>query len=93
MRLNPNRLPPECFDFRVSGIPCIVCVTHYLPEVPAKLSGHPDTWEPPEPGEFEFELYDRKGYRAKWLEEKVDDTNFLAIEDTYLAQRRKYHGH
>lgn len=90
MRLNPTRLPPECFDFRVSGIPCFVCVTLYDPGTSAKLTGHPDTWEAPDPGEFEFELFDRKGYRAKWLEEKITDSVSIAVEDAYLKHRRKY---
>lgn len=87
MRLDPNRLPSECFDFKVSGIPCIVCVTHYEPDVPANLSGHPDTWDPPEPGEFEYELYDRKGYRAKWLEDKVREDEFFSMWKKFEDRR------
>ena len=87
MRLNTKQLPSDCFDFRVSGIPCIVCVTHYVPDVPAKLSGHPDTWEPPEPGELEFECYDRKGYRAKWLEEKVTPLIEAQVHEKYQGVR------
>lgn len=90
MRLNIHSLPSDCFAFRLSGLPCYVCVTHYEPEIPANLSGHPDSWTPSEGGELEFEVYDRKGYRAEWLEEKVDDTSFLAIEAAYLEHRRKY---
>lgn len=90
MRLNPSRLPPECFDFRVSGIPCFVCVTHYEPDVPANLSGHPDNWSPPEGGEIEFDLYDRKGYRAKWLEEKVTDVITNDIFERWEAIKREH---
>jgi hypothetical protein len=89
MRLNTKQLPSDCFDFRVSGIPCIVCVTHYEPTVAANLSGHPDNWSPPEWGEIEFELYDRKGYRAKWLEEKLTDSVEAVIFDTYEEHRRR----
>lgn len=83
MRINPKNLPPECFDFVVSGIPCIVCVTHYRPEIPAKMSGHPDSWEPPEAGEFEYEFYDRKGYRAVWLDEKVTPAIEVSIFEKF----------
>lgn len=31
-----------------------VNITDYVPYRPAKLSGHPDTWQPPEGGELEF---------------------------------------
>jgi hypothetical protein len=29
--------------------------------------------EPPEPEEFEYQLLDRKGYRAEWLDRFVND--------------------
>lgn len=90
MRLNPSRLPSECFDFRVSGIPCFVCVTHYEPYVPANLSGHPDNWSPPEYGEIEFELYDRRGYRAKWLEVKTTNDIEQAIFEKYEELKREH---
>lgn len=31
-----------------------------------------DYSHPAEGGEIEWEIYDRKGYRAKWLEAKMD---------------------
>lgn len=42
--------------------------------------------DPGSPGaaeEVEFELYDRKGYQAKWLEAKCDSTN---VHDDVLRQ-------
>jgi len=90
MRLNTKQLPSDCFHFRIAGLPCIVCVTHYVPDVPAKLSGHPDTWEPPESGELEFECYDRKGYRAKWLEEKVDESVIDTVWNQYKEVLREH---
>jgi len=33
------------------------------------------TWDYPGYSEFEFELYDRKGYRAKWLERKIENNS------------------
>ncbi len=90
MKINPDKLQSDCFEFRLKGIPCIVCVTNYSPEIPAKLNGHPDTWDAPDPGELEFELYDRKGYRAEWLEDKVDDTILFSIEEAYDKHRRSY---
>lgn len=72
------------FDTRVQGIPCEVKVTYYTPTVPALRFGHPDRWMPEEPAEFEYELYDRKGYRAKWLERKVTDKDDDNIFEEYL---------
>lgn len=60
------------FDTQIEGIPCQCRVTDYQKGSPALILPH-GGGHPPEPEEFEFELYDRKGYRAKWLEKKVND--------------------
>ena len=67
------------FESRVAGIPCKVRVTHYTPYVPESWSG------PAEGGDFEYELLDRKGYRAKWLEAKVTEADVERLEKEYLA--------
>ena len=67
------------FESHVQGIPCKVRVTYATPYVPA-------SWDSPEEsGEFEFELLDRKGYRAKWLEAKVTEADVDRLEKEYLA--------
>ena len=73
------------FNSTVSGIPCIIKVTEYT-NVPARISG---LWENSSPAEFEFEyeVFDRKGYRALWLEEKLmpaDDDRLAEEFITYL---------
>ena len=60
------------FVTQVEGIPCICRVTHYCPETPMWGSGYGDC-EPPEPEEFAYQILDRKGHRALWLERKVDE--------------------
>lgn len=62
------------FNTRVGGIPCKCHVTHYSTGSPMQVygSGMGDC-EPPEPEEFEYELLDRKGYRAEWLDRFVND--------------------
>jgi hypothetical protein len=57
----------------VAGIPCIVAVTHYEGYVPAYTSGAPENCYPAEGGWGEYEILDRKGYRAAWLERKITD--------------------
>ena len=59
------------FDTKVAGIPCQCQVTYSTPYIPANLNGHPDNWTPPEGGDFEFVLLDRRGYKAAWLERKL----------------------
>ena len=67
------------FESHVQGIPCKVRVTYATPYVPASWNS------PEESGEFEFELLDRKGYRAKWLEAKVTEADVDRLEKEYLA--------
>lgn len=40
-------------------MPVTVVIDHAEPEVPAKLTGHPDTWAPAEGGEIEWHLEPR----------------------------------
>jgi len=64
----------EVVETSVSGIPCLAKVTSFL-RVPAwKGSAHncPSDLDYYGYTEIEFELYDRKGYRAGWLESKLD---------------------
>lgn len=65
---------------RVCGIPAQVEITAYSPGRPARLCGHPDTWAPPEYAEFEFQVCDRRGRPAPWLERKLTDVDRLDIE-------------
>lgn len=71
------------FDTKVNGIPCICKVTHYSPYKPMRITGPGmGDCDPPEYEEFEFELLDRKGYSAPWLQKKVT----RAIEDDLLEE-------
>lgn len=63
------------FDTYVAGIPCRCRVTLYQGYRPGSLL------EPPDEQEFEFEILDRRGRRARWLERKVtagDEARLLA---------------
>lgn len=65
------------FESHVAGIPCKVRVTYSTPYIPESFNG------PAEGGDFEFELLDRKGYRAKWLEAKLTDDDYWRLQDEY----------
>jgi hypothetical protein len=55
----------DIFNTTACGIPCQVEVTSYRP-------GTPDgRWEPGDPTEIEWQLLDRRGRRAPWLERKL----------------------
>ena len=57
----------------IAGIPCQVDVTHYE-------AYDPGSWhEPPSGGEIAFDVYDRRGYPAAWLERKVTEDDEARI--------------
>jgi len=67
-------------DVRVCGIPAIARVLHYRPYEPAYRRGHPDNWEPASPPEIDFEILDRRGRPAPWLERKLTERERERIE-------------
>lgn len=74
-------------ESRIQGIPCLVVVTAYSPAVPSNRNVDPDR-DPYDPGCFEFEVYDRKGYHAPWLEEKMDDDDVDRFFQEFRAEMR-----
>jgi len=69
------------FKSTVQGIPCQIEVTHYKFEAPSRFAAiycdNPDEYY----GfvEFEFNVLDRKGYYADWLEKKLTDDDYARI--------------
>lgn len=61
------------FEHRVCGIPCIVAVTSWEAYVPAKTYGPPESCYPEEGGCGEWEIRDRRGRPAAWLERKMSE--------------------
>lgn len=72
-------------DARIQGIPCRACVTLYRPAVVAIITGPMDQADPGAPAEIEFEVLDRRGARAAWLERKMTDADRHAIEQEIIA--------
>ena len=80
------------FDSRVSGIPCIVGVLSYYPAIPARYSyssGNQFDVGPEEPEHVEFELLDRNGRRAHWLEVKMDKFEEERITEEAIEEMRQ----
>lgn len=61
----------QCIEVSVEGIPALAYITHYDPGCPG-CSGGMGPPLPPDPPELEYELYDRHGYKADWLERLAD---------------------
>lgn len=71
------------FATRVSGIPCTIKILRYE-SVPDNLNGHPDSWyEGWE--ECEYQICDRNGQPAEWLERKATKADHAQIESEIAA--------
>lgn len=79
-------------DFKVCGIPCQIEVLSYDPIAHGRFGGRPEDCYPDEGGESEWQLLDRNGYRAKWLENKMTDADREAVEQKVMdyMEGRKY---
>ena len=69
-------------ETRVSGIPCIAKVTHYSRQEPHRGSAQScdSDWDYTGFTECEFDILDRSGKPAAWLERKVTDDDRQRIE-------------
>jgi hypothetical protein len=71
------------FQTQVAGIPCQIDVTTCT--VVKGNSRADNDWDYYGYTEFEFDVYDRKGYPAKWLERKLTPADRSRIEKEYLS--------
>lgn len=76
------------FMTTVAGIPCRCRVTFYSHGAPMRTTG----WgygdcDPDEPEEFEFDILDRRGYPAAWLERKLTDNDYDRLLSEYREKR------
>lgn len=69
-------------ETKVQGIPCLVEVTTFINVKPWKGSPHtcPSSDDYYGYTEIEYDILDRKGYRAKWLERKITDRDVERIK-------------
>lgn len=71
------------FTSQVAGIPCQINVTHHVKVKGSFSRNAASDWDYYGYSEFEFEVFDRKGYRALWLERKLTDDDNTRIESEY----------
>ena len=71
------------FETKISGIPCQIDITTCTVVKPNRFADN--DWDYKGYTDFEFEVYDRKGYRAQWLERKLTAADRTRIEKEYLA--------
>ena len=58
-------------EHRVAGIPCLIGVIDYESYTPAFISGPPENCYPAEGGCGDWEILDRRGRPAAWLQRKL----------------------
>ena len=79
-------------DTKIQGIPCLVEVTTFINVEPWKGSPHtcPSSDDYYGYTEIEYDVLDRKGYRAKWLERKMTDRDVERVKEdirnAYLSE-------
>lgn len=81
----------EDFSTYICGIPCGVVIDSYYYQAPsmkcAALCDTPDEYYGSE--EFEWHLVDRKGYYARWLENKMSDSDKQDLEVEIIEFKRR----
>ena len=77
-------------ESRVAGIPCLIGVIDWEGYVPAYTSGPPDRCYPSEGGCGSWEVLDRRGRKAPWLERKMTAADERRVEqDVFEAMENK----
>ena len=77
---------------RVAGIPAQIGVSHWEPYEPAQLSGPPEFCHPAEGGWGDWELLDRRGRPAPWLERKLTAADEERIAEAMFAHFERADG-
>ena len=79
------------FASTVCGIPCIVRVKYWDAYVPAQTSGPPERCYPSEGGEGDWEILDRRGRPAPWLDNKLTDDDRYRIDTEVFNHMKNLH--
>ena len=74
-------------ETRIAGIPCIVQMTHYFVQRPLgpRCDSDHDCYGY---SEVEFDVLDRNGRPAPWLERKMSDSERVEIEELLMEEAR-----
>jgi len=75
------------FDTHIVGIPCQVLVSYYEPYVCGRR-GHIDNWEEDTPEYLEFDVLDRRGRPAPWIERKMSADDYSKVHKEALDNMR-----
>lgn len=76
------------FETQIQGIPCQIDVTDCTVVKGSYSYNAPSDWDYYGYTEFDFEVYDRKGYPAAWLERKMTDDDRGRIQEEYMTSMK-----
>ena len=79
------------FESTCCGIPCIIRVTYWEAYLPAIIRADPGDSHPAEGGCGEWEILDRKGKPAPWLEKKLTDKERVRIDEEVFNHMENEH--
>ena len=76
------------FDHSISGIPCQIGVTHFFRQAPWRGSAHtcPSSDDYYGITEMEYDVLDRRGRPAEWLERKMTYADRESIEEAIIRR-------
>ena len=69
------------FESTVCGIPCIICIKSWDGYRPSVIRADPGDSYPEEGGCGEWEVLDRRGRPAPWLEVKLTEAERVRIDE------------
>ena len=72
------------FNTKIAGIPCQCQVTRH--RTPFPYIEKADQINPPDYGEFDFRILDRKGCPAPWLEVKLDPSDHIRLLEEFQLE-------
>lgn len=80
-------------ESRIEGIPCLLGVTHYHKTPPWSGSAHtaPSDLDYYGYEEVEFDVLDRRGRPAPWLEKKLTEAARKGLEETVLEYMSEHY--
>jgi len=81
------------FNSHVCGIPCRIDIGYCEPFTPGRFTSIPEHCYPDEGGGIEFDVLDRNGRAAPWLERKLTPTDTARIEaeiNAHLGDKGDY---
>ena len=76
-------------DTHIAGIPCQVEVTHFFIQKPMGPQADSD-WDCYGYASIDFDVLDRKGYPAAWLEKKMTPADVERIEQELIEAHESY---